>query len=363
MRFLWRVYFWIFVVVILVVCLYEGFPSVWNIIDLALTIAAGVGLFLFAFERVLLNAGFWKVYGLLFIVYKVVLNALPFLVSWVSPDEPRMYLFSYPLFAALILYAFEFEKIVAWRELVRSVENPHPAETENEEEKENVVEEPDTQPETTLRPLWRRNQLTGIILAIFLGPLAWLYTYRRDVWKATLGAAVVANAWVNSVAFSFFYFRTDWFQDPMPLSEIFTNIMAYAVLIFLVPLWIWAIVSMFRAKQWEIYTPETRRQTTSIMLAVFLGPWTWLYTYKKDKWKFWVSILVVFGINIFISVIEEAGYAKVLGPMTAIDILRLVIPAIYVVAIVLAALRSREWYERYGEPDTAGYPTAMEGAG
>jgi hypothetical protein len=49
--------------------------------------------------------------------------------------------------------------------------------------------------------------------------------------------------------------------------------------------------------------------------------------------------------------------------MTAIDILRLVIPAVYVAAIVLAALRSREWYEKYGEPDAAGYPTAMEGAG
>lgn len=31
-------------------------------------------------------------------------------------------------------------------------------------------------------------------------------------------------------------------------------------------------------------------KTTAILLAVFLGFWTWLYTYKKDAWKFWLNL-------------------------------------------------------------------------
>jgi len=40
---------------------------------------------------------------------------------------------------------------------------------------------------------------------------------------------------------------------------------------------------------------ETRggkSKTASILLAVFLAFWTWLYTYRKDAWKFWVGLAV-----------------------------------------------------------------------
>lgn len=29
----------------------------------------------------------------------------------------------------------------------------------------------------------------------------------------------------------------------------------------------------------------------AIILAVFLAPWTWLYTYKRDSTKFWIGIV------------------------------------------------------------------------
>lgn len=43
----------------------------------------------------------------------------------------------------------------------------------------------------------------------------------------------------------------------------------------------------------------SKDKTAAILLAVFLGFWTWLYTYKKDSWKFWLNLalaIVTIGI-------------------------------------------------------------------
>ncbi len=33
-----------------------------------------------------------------------------------------------------------------------------------------------------------------------------------------------------------------------------------------------------------------KSKTAAVLLAVFLGPWTWLYTYRRNAWKFWVGL-------------------------------------------------------------------------
>ena len=35
-----------------------------------------------------------------------------------------------------------------------------------------------------------------------------------------------------------------------------------------------------------------RNKTTAIILAVIFGYWSWIYTYKLDAWKFWISLVV-----------------------------------------------------------------------
>jgi hypothetical protein len=35
-----------------------------------------------------------------------------------------------------------------------------------------------------------------------------------------------------------------------------------------------------------------KSKTAAILLAIFLGPWTWLYTYRRDSTKFWIGMLV-----------------------------------------------------------------------
>lgn len=35
-------------------------------------------------------------------------------------------------------------------------------------------------------------------------------------------------------------------------------------------------------------------KNVAVILAVFFGPWSWLYTAKKDIWKFVVGLIVGF---------------------------------------------------------------------
>jgi predicted RNA-binding Zn-ribbon protein involved in translation (DUF1610 family) len=52
---------------------------------------------------------------------------------------------------------------------------------------------------------------------------------------------------------------------------------------------------------------QIKSKSTAILLAVFLGPWTYLYTYKRNAAKFWIGLVVglflgflTVGISIFI---------------------------------------------------------------
>jgi len=42
---------------------------------------------------------------------------------------------------------------------------------------------------------------------------------------------------------------------------------------------------------------KPKDKTVAVLLAVFLGFWTWCYTYKKDAWKFWLN-LALFAVSI-----------------------------------------------------------------
>jgi DNA-directed RNA polymerase subunit RPC12/RpoP len=40
----------------------------------------------------------------------------------------------------------------------------------------------------------------------------------------------------------------------------------------------------------QVINPKNKG--VAIVLAIFLGFWTWLYTYRKDSLKFWISLAV-----------------------------------------------------------------------
>jgi hypothetical protein len=35
---------------------------------------------------------------------------------------------------------------------------------------------------------------------------------------------------------------------------------------------------------------QPKDKTGAVLLAVFLGFWTWCYTYQRDSWKFWLNL-------------------------------------------------------------------------
>ena len=48
-----------------------------------------------------------------------------------------------------------------------------------------------------------------------------------------------------------------------------------------------------------------KSKSTGIILAIFFSFWSWLYTYGKNKFKFWITLI----LNIlFVSVILLVGY-------------------------------------------------------
>lgn len=71
--------------------------------------------------------------------------------------------------------------------------------------------------------------------------------------------------------------------------------------------------------------PKTK--TTAILLAIFLSFWTWIYTYKKDMWKFWVGLVTAIALGIF-----TAGIGAAL---------------VWVWAIVDVAIKPDEYYQNF----------------
>lgn len=67
-----------------------------------------------------------------------------------------------------------------------------------------------------------------------------------------------------------------------------------------------------------------KSKTTAILLAIFLGPWTFLYTYKRDSGLFWLHMV----LGIFA--------CWILWPLVA-----------WIWAIIAACVRSNAFYERF----------------
>jgi hypothetical protein len=69
---------------------------------------------------------------------------------------------------------------------------------------------------------------------------------------------------------------------------------------------------------------EVKRKYVAVLLAVFLGFWTWLYTYKTDAWKFWT--------NLGLSIVTIGIWAFTVG---------------WIWPIIDVAIKDSEWYENY----------------
>ncbi len=81
----------------------------------------------------------------------------------------------------------------------------------------------------------------------------------------------------------------------------------------------------------------SKSKVASILLAVFLSYWTWLYTYREDAVKFWVSLGL--SIGFFIFGLLTLGIGWLIGFF--------VWTGIWIWAIVDTATKNEDWYATY----------------
>ncbi len=119
-----------------------------------------------------------------------------------------------------------------------------------------------------------------------------------------------------------------------------------------------------------VYAARRRGKTkaVAVTLAVFLSFWTWLYTYKRDRPKFWVGFALGPGVALFVSFVVgtyllASRWLMTRGPsifplyMGATMVTGLVVLfflasfvaslIVWVFAIVDTARKKQEWYELY----------------
>ena len=112
----------------------------------------------------------------------------------------------------------------------------------------------------------------------------------------------------------------------------------------------------------SLYSPSTsqrgKSKTTAVVLAVFLGIWSWLYTYDVNKRKFWIA-LGVYAVLTGLSFMPDAYfmYRRGLGlyPETSELVISGILNAAWLLsplafaiwAIIDNSSKSASWYEKY----------------
>jgi hypothetical protein len=63
---------------------------------------------------------------------------------------------------------------------------------------------------------------------------------------------------------------------------------------------------------YEAGSPTVKSKTTAVVLAVFFGPWSWLYTYAQNKVKFWVAFpfMVIYVIIALFAVLAIVSFSS-----------------------------------------------------
>ncbi len=80
------------------------------------------------------------------------------------------------------------------------------------------------------------------------------------------------------------------------------------------------------------YPVERKDKTAAVLLAIFLGNFAWLYTYKRDAWKFWLTF---------------ALHITIFNPLWTWILLFLPNFALYIWSIIDMAARPQEFYDQY----------------
>jgi hypothetical protein len=97
-----------------------------------------------------------------------------------------------------------------------------------------------------------------------------------------------------------------------------------------------------------------KSKTTAVLLAVFFGTWAWLYTYRLNASKFWVTTIVLFGVPFLVFILNfitysSGNYRGVQGWMVALPGL-IWFPSLFAFwlwSIIDNAVKTDNWYRNY----------------
>jgi uncharacterized membrane protein YvbJ len=78
---------------------------------------------------------------------------------------------------------------------------------------------------------------------------------------------------------------------------------------------------------------SSKSKPTAVILAVFFGCFSWLYTYKRDKWKFWAGIAAVVAAVALLGIYITFTWTVVM--------------VVWVAAIVDTVVKKERWYVTY----------------
>jgi hypothetical protein len=107
----WKIYFWVFIIILALAYISEGIGGFWGFADLLISSGALAGLFLYGYKKRLFNTIFWKVFFLFYVVWDFSYNLI------IEPQSRGGdfhviallgFLFVVPIYIALYLYAFRF---------------------------------------------------------------------------------------------------------------------------------------------------------------------------------------------------------------------------------------------------------------
>jgi hypothetical protein len=81
-----------------------------------------------------------------------------------------------------------------------------------------------------------------------------------------------------------------------------------------------------------------KSKTAAVLLGFFLGPWTWVYTFKRDGAKFWISFVVGILWSVAFAFTQSYGIL-ILGYILSFGV--------WASAFFGALIRSGQWYAMY----------------
>ena len=106
----------------------------------------------------------------------------------------------------------------------------------------------------------------------------------------------------------------------------------------------------------DVQRPKSK--TVAVLLAVFLGFWSWLYTYRQNAGRFWLGLAVCFPCLFFVFIGFDPviiglaiGSIKILGyrGSFAVDlwVFVAILAAFWIWSILDTAIKDRNWYSSH----------------